>query len=300
MILFGSDNSSLRAIAQAKEEKDKKDREELGLPPLPPKWKPITYTAEERDLTFYGYFLLRMGITGIVYIFCRSYLEKYGFEHRFGFVAPWDFKAFFDHMCYSMLVYSVLEFGWFGTMFLVATMLGTPLVYMFHYPHLSTSPRDYWSYRWNFAVKELLHRLSFLQTLSVLDYFSGPPKKDPSKRAPASHFAIASLNAFLLSALIHEYLVFLFLEHRYGENTLFFVLQAVFCFTQVQLQQMTGFGKTWGKDVPGMLFGWTTTMFLLFCTSPLFLGPYARAGFLLWEMQIPVPNALMEFAKSLI
>ncbi|KAI8612560.1 hypothetical protein BC830DRAFT_1136118 [Chytriomyces sp. MP71] len=294
--MLTSDNETLRVISKARDDKERKIRQEKNLPLKPPKWKPFTYTAQERGLAFYVQFLVRMMVTILIYIYCRTALEKYGFEHRVGFVAPWDVKSFHDHICYALLVYAGLEFGYFGTMFIVATILRTPLVYIFHYPHLSTSPRDFWSYRWNYAVKEILHRLSFLQTLSLLALFiSGK-----GTRPPASHCAIASLAAFLLSAIIHEYLVFLFLEHRFGENTCFFLLQAVFCFAQVELQRATGFGRTWGRGFFGSLFGWTCTMLLLLCTSPLFIGPYARAGFLLHEMQIPVPTSIMDFAKTVI
>ncbi|KAI9345233.1 hypothetical protein BDR26DRAFT_154989 [Obelidium mucronatum] len=104
-----------------------------------------------------------------------------------------------------------------------------------------------------------------------------------------------------MSAALHELLIFMFLPGQgFGENTAFFLLQGIFCFGQIYLQRVTGFGKTWGKGVFGTLVGWSTTIGILVWMSPLFVGPYARSGVFVDDFAIPLPPALLQFIRTII
>ncbi|KAJ3238352.1 hypothetical protein HDU81_007991 [Chytriomyces hyalinus] len=303
--LATSDNQPLRTIQKQKLEKERKEREEKKLPPLPEKFKPCIAKPEDRTPWFYVQLLTRLALTSVVYLFSRAYIEKYGFVHRFGFISPFEGKVAWDHVVFSAFIYCNLELGYMTSSLIGAIIMQTPLVFMFHHPYLATSLRDFWSNRWNYAIKETLHRLSFLPTLQILARINPSVSRNDStidkKQAPAAHFAIASMASFFMSAMMHEYMVLLLMPSQsIGENTCFFMLQGMLCFIQIHLQRMTGFGKTWGTGVVGTLIGWSTTMILLFIMNPLFIGPYARSGLLSTDLKVPVPEAIMDTIKTLI
>ncbi|KAJ3091640.1 hypothetical protein HK100_007131, partial [Physocladia obscura] len=85
-----------------------------------------------------------------------------------------------------------------------------------------------------------------------------------------------------------------------GENAAFFVLQGLLCYMQIQLQRASGFGKTWGTGVGGVIVGWLWTMFFMAATGPLFVGPYARSGLFFDTFVLPVPRVLVDFFKSIL
>ncbi|KAJ3014320.1 UNVERIFIED_CONTAM: hypothetical protein HDU68_000340, partial [Siphonaria sp. JEL0065] len=119
------------------------------------------------------------------------------------------------------------------------------------------------------------------------------------KVIPTTHALIASMSAFFMSALLHEFLIFMYLPGQgFGENTAFFLLQGLFCFMQIYLQRLTGFGKTWGTGVAGNVVGWTWTIGLLVWMSPLFVGPYARSGVFVDDFVLPIPPVVMELMPT--
>ena len=82
-------------------------------------------------------------------------------------------------------------------------------------PFLSPSIRDFWSNRWNQVIKEMLHRLAFKPTLSLIDQLS--PKQKKNVKRPEWHYMLAVMSSFILSAAIHEWMVFIYMD---GPSTL--------------------------------------------------------------------------------
>lgn len=67
------------------------------------------------------------------------------------------------------------------------------------YPFLSTSIKEFWSYRWNSMIQRCLKRVAFQP---VIRYFSFREKKPT-----AFILMLATLNTFFLSALMHEWFI---------------------------------------------------------------------------------------------
>lgn len=76
-------------------------------------------------------------------------------------------------------------------------------------PPLATSPRDFWSRRWNAMFRNSAHRLVF------------------TPLGGAAHPVRAVLGVFLASALVHEYLVLASLGHTRGHMFTFFMLHGI-------------------------------------------------------------------------
>jgi len=84
-------------------------------------------------------------------------------------------------------------------------LLGVPVDEVFNAPPLASSPRDFWSRRWNLLFKTLCHRHFFV----------------PLKGTQRPVLAVSVV--FLFSALVHEYLVLVALGYTHGHMTVFFV-----------------------------------------------------------------------------
>ncbi|KAI9342256.1 hypothetical protein BDR26DRAFT_859428 [Obelidium mucronatum] len=179
----------------------------------------------------------------------------------------------------------------------VVILLDAPFIHMFKEPYFSTSLSDFWSHRWNYPIKETMHRLGFLPTLQALSAFDSR-KNGITQKPPMYHLAIASFAAFVASAIFHEYVVFMFMTNEpFGQNGAFFLLNGVLCVIQHLFQHVTGLGHTWGKGPLWNLLGWGVTLTILLKTSPLFVGTYARSGvMMLW----PVPKILFDYFQSVI
>ncbi|KAI9342263.1 hypothetical protein BDR26DRAFT_859454 [Obelidium mucronatum] len=315
--LASSDNTPLRSLRDVHSLKLELLRKELNLAPeTKPKWKPHIAMPKDRGLLFYLQFWTRLGVTFLCYAFALAYFEKYEYEPRYGFLSPFDVKGVKDHLMVAVLVYGVLELSNSCTTIVVSILLQTPYVTIFNHPYLATSLREFWSHRWNYMIKETLHHLSFKPTLTLL-YKLNPPRKSSAsssntssssasvfmRKSPSHHLAIASMAAFLMSALLHEYLIFFFIPQQpLGENTIYFLIQGILCFLQFRLQQNHGgaFSGWWLKGrVPGIV-NWAFTLLLLCITCPLFIGPYARSGLLMDKFVLPVPRVLVEVIKEWI
>ncbi|KAI9342262.1 hypothetical protein BDR26DRAFT_859453 [Obelidium mucronatum] len=271
-------------------------RKELKIPEPQPKWKPHTTAAKDRGLIFYGQLGVRVAVTVVCYSFALAYFKKHDYEPiKFGLLSLLNGKGLMDHAMAAVLLYGVLDLGHTVATLLVAILLQTPYVTIFNHPYLATSLRDFWSHRWNYEIKETLHHLAFIPTLKLF----APIEKEGVRAAvlwkpTPTQMGIASMAAFLMSALLHEYLIYLLIPQPLGENTLFFIIQGILCHAQVRAQKATGFGTRWGTGWMGTLFSWVSTVGIMAVTCPLFLGPYARSGLLL-KYVLPVPQALVEF-----
>jgi hypothetical protein len=106
--------------------------------------------------------------------------------------------------------------GYFGAtgLFDLATganmvLMGVELDEMFHLPPLASSPRDFWSRRWNMAFRDMCHRLIF------------------EPLGGRRHLVRSVLVVFAFSALVHEYLVVAALGTTAGFMTVFFMSHGV-------------------------------------------------------------------------
>lgn len=80
---------------------------------------------------------------------------------------------------------------------------------IFDCPHLASSPRDFWSRRWNRMFRNAAHRLVFT----------------PLGGAKRPLLAVGGV--FLVSALVHEYIVLAALGYSRGHMSAFFALHGV-------------------------------------------------------------------------
>ncbi|KAJ1994049.1 hypothetical protein H4R33_000451 [Dimargaris cristalligena] len=172
-----------------------------------------------------------------------------------------------------------------------AWLLQFPTPVIFDQPFLATSPRDFWSRRWNLLFKDTFHIVVFKPVQRRV----GGTRGIAGPQAPVVQFS-AALAVFLFSGLLHEYILIAVCGRSAGEEMLFFVLHGLLTCGQVGLQQV----------IPPLLAGvlpapayrrlayWTHTLgqtavarlmlilvnnALLLWTAPLFLYPYLRDGF---------------------
>jgi len=138
----------------------------------------------------------------------------------------------------------------------------------------SLSPIDFWSRRWNLVIKGLFHRTIFR------------PLRERGLPTP-----IASLSAFAVSGLIHEYIAAPASGGRHlGSNMLFFMCQAAACSVEALLARR-GVRVLPARTLGGLRAALTTA--LLLPTAFLFMAPL-QAGNLLEEMLMLVPRLVVE------
>ena len=164
-------------------------------------------------------------------------------------------------------------------------------------PFFARSFRDFWSNRWNITVKESLHRLGFQPALRLLKSFSSSSRKKDWK-IPAWHYLVGGLAAFIVSGLVHEWLIHVLQATPVtGENMLFFVIHGAITTTEVLLAKI---GKRWlGFDPIKSIPHWVATpitLLLFLITSPLFLNPWVRHN-LLHAFRVPLVG---EFKDTII
>lgn len=104
------------------------------------------------------------------------------------------------------------------------------------------------------------------------------PFESKSKKIPNSQISIAAFATFVYSALMHEWLIYAFIDvPSCGEQMLFFTLQGVMTILEVLVHKavLSTTGIDLSKSVPWILqVCYTISWFLL--TGPLFLNPYIR------------------------
>ncbi len=133
-----------------------------------------------------------------------------------------------------------------GCAALVMCLSGHGAHEMFRAPAAASSPRDFWSRRWNLVFKNAAQRLIF-QPLG-------------GARRPARAVAVV----FLWSALVHEYLVIAALGATRGHMSLFFALHGAATLAEFFWR------RRWPLPRPiavGLHLGW------LVLTAPLFFEP---------------------------
>ena len=88
---------------------------------------------------------------------------------------------------------------------------------LFNEPWLSSSPRDFWSVRWQLMLNECFKELGYLPARNLFASFV--PKKVGK--------IMGVLGAFGVSALIHEYLIIGDFDVWTGEHFFFFMIHGV-------------------------------------------------------------------------
>lgn len=148
-------------------------------------------------------------------------------------------------------------------------VLQTPYVPMMNQPYLATSIRDFWANRWNLIVQRGLRKLAFQPVLYLLGH------RFPLGRVPKLHLAIASLATFLLSAIIHEWIILVLLDNpTTWEQFAFFMLHGIITIFEVTFQSFLK-GIIDFNHIPRpikVLY----TQFVLLLTGALFMNPFIR------------------------
>ncbi|CAG8585389.1 2740_t:CDS:2 [Ambispora gerdemannii] len=151
----------------------------------------------------------------------------------------------------------------------------------FSNPEFSHSPRDLWTNRWHQCFKEQFKQLAFHPTRKLTIRFGGGKKLS---------WAIGVISSFLLSGLMHEYVLYAFKgneDKAAGHQFLFFVVQAVLFVTweMVERAAMIRGGKSENDqkeeashdDSREKKPSWIKIIIwnmILICTVPLFIEPY--------------------------
>ncbi|KAI9276351.1 hypothetical protein BY458DRAFT_505580 [Sporodiniella umbellata] len=137
----------------------------------------------------------------------------------------------------------------------IQAITGQTVADMFDNPYLATSPRDFWSRRWNRYVRNELHNQVF----------------SPSNRAGKGAQAFM---AFLISASFHELIVWCVCRRVTMENFCFFVLHGFVCALEVKY-----FKLKQPKSKLGIGAARVCQLGFMVLTGRLFLAPYLRHPF---------------------
>nr|KAJ3408908.1 hypothetical protein HK105_003149 [Polyrhizophydium stewartii] len=260
-----------------------------------------------------------------------------------------DAKRAVDLIVIGGMLYSVMQAAYITLFHLSSVLFDIPFLPLMDNPFISTSPRDFWSNRWNTQIKESLYRLSFAPVMSFLDGSSGgkrrgtasrgrtkasdswwpwassPRSKSASKthaggsksgssgaRAAARrnrelwHTVVASMSAFALSALVHEYTVFVMLDRPTTlEQTAFFLLHGAITVAQVVVGRACRTALRFDPfaRVPAWAFIVLNAAVFL-ATSPLFFNPWFRENLLMKVSGMLMPpvlvNPLVRMFKSVM
>ncbi|KAI8839373.1 hypothetical protein BJ741DRAFT_706826 [Chytriomyces cf. hyalinus JEL632] len=258
-------------------------------------WKPRTVQPSERTFNYFLRVFIRLMITTMAYAVGKAYCLKHAYVSLDGFLNPFHAARLMDHAMFAVTFFCDIELAYtLGTLPMVM-LFKAPYTPIFDQPYFATSLRDFWSRRWNYPIKLTIHRLAFIPTQQLLSY-SGDTKKKVGAAPPLWHSMIATLSAFALSALFHEYIVFILIRgETHGTSSIFFMIHGMLCIAHVWFQKASGFGKTWGTGVFWNGVSWLLTMSVLFVTCPLFVGPYARSGVML---QFPIPGSVLKFLQA--
>lgn len=128
------------------------------------------------------------------------------------------------------------------------------------YPFLATSLHDFWSHRWNFYVKTILHRLTFIALPKLIRF---------SVKSPI-HLAVSGWIAFFISGLLHEFMFFIAMDdyQSTGKSFLFFMIHGTLVAAELTIKKLAH-----RKRLVHPFVGWLWTVCALYVTSSLFFDP---------------------------
>ncbi|ORY45526.1 hypothetical protein BCR33DRAFT_849794, partial [Rhizoclosmatium globosum] len=272
-----SDNDSLRLLA-VKAEKTNPQRTSS--------YQARTFKYKDRNILFYIWQSSRLIGSLLILTWSQAYLETYPYnrDKRFWtFLMPWDREGVLEVFAFAIQLFTVIDLLYTPGTLIMVHFLQAPFTPVCDSPYFSTSLRDFWSNRWNRYIKTTIHRISFAPTVQYLRLV------DPRPEAQETHYAIATLVAFAMSALVHEYAVVMLIPYEWvpGESAIFFMIHGVFCVATERWKKYGLFGLA--DDVASRWIGWIATALFFLVTSPFFVGPFMRSGVFL---QMPVPLLL--------
>lgn len=124
----------------------------------------------------------------------------------------------------SLLMYCTLSAVSVATTTAFSVLCAAPLPPLFHTPYLASSPRSFWSLRWNTMFTRLYTSLLFRPLAGRLT---------PSSNKTAIAPLLSALAVFLLSGLLHCHQSTAAFHVLYPSTFVFFLLQFVLCTVQV-------------------------------------------------------------------
>lgn len=149
------------------------------------------------------------------------------------------------------------------------------------HPYLSRSLREFWSIRWNAVIQQCLKRVAFEPVLSIFKTHG------KSKKHKKSVLAIAAFTTFVVSALLHEWIIYMLIrEPTTLEQFTFFTLHGVMSIIETVVVDYVDlkFGVNLLNDLPyPILFLYCN--FLNILVAPLFFNPFIRGG-MYYRLQI--------------
>jgi hypothetical protein len=140
--------------------------------------------------------------------------------------------------------------------------------HIFRYPYLSTSPRDLWSFRWQLFLNESFKELAYLPVRNIF-----------INRSKNFRETIGVLAAFTMSAILHEYIIFIFFNNYLGNNFFFFISHGIIF---VIWEGIVGSTKeteerfSEEKITLKKFLGWSIMMMIILFTLPGFVEPFVR------------------------
>ncbi|KAI7851987.1 hypothetical protein BDC45DRAFT_571572 [Circinella umbellata] len=196
---------------------------------------------------------------------------------------PWfHWKSMILTMLYGIKGYCFLGIIDIG-MGIEEFVLGIPLIDLFNSPILASSPRDFWSRRWNRAVRNLLHHIIFVRSIKE-DITNKDTKltkkKAEDKKERRTSFFFSTKNvmgflAFFVSGVFHELIITSMLRKMTLENLAFFTLHGIAVWIQLSIRDWATWSKQYPHGLTRVLCVLCHLMFLS-VTGRLFLAPYLR------------------------
>ncbi|KAI9483833.1 MAG: hypothetical protein EXX96DRAFT_520448 [Benjaminiella poitrasii] len=164
-------------------------------------------------------------------------------------------------------------------------VFGWNMVTLFNSPIISSSPRDFWSRRWNSVVHHLLHELVFMRNANTFQIPDSPIAKKISGHGmnvmdTISYFFTRTrqgrgLMAFIVSGVFHELIIMSTCRRMTLENLAFFTLQGLFVLLEVEfVSHVKGEGRK--RQIACIAL----QLLQMSITGRLFLGPFLRYDFL--------------------
>lgn len=188
-----------------------------------------------------------------------------------------DYKCILDQVMAALCVYSAYSIAYSIFFHSCAEAFQIPYKPCMDNPFIALGLQEFWSSRWNHPVKESLKNAAFIPIMLLLKKQT-PGGDSPKFRPPSWHMAIASLSAFLLSALMHEWLVIALCDSptRF-EQFSFFMLHGFLSMTEVLFRKYIkrSFGMDPFKAVPSLLINIMTWAIMVY-TANLFTAPFLR------------------------
>ncbi|KAI8927539.1 hypothetical protein BC831DRAFT_452267 [Entophlyctis helioformis] len=256
-------------------------------------------TADKRDTTYYMWFAVSLFLQYAAYSACIYYIEHTTIEHNLPLRQPLIFfvtplKTIMDTYVMSIVICLLLNMGYTVVYHIFAEIFQTPFDPMMDNPFVSNSFRDFWSVRWNMMIKETLHRITFKPTmiaLHILTVASGSKAvRKPDYKAPDWHMSLAAFNAFLFSALFHEWLILALMKNpTTWEQFMFFTIHGLFSVGEVNFLKFIRFYPAIESMVLAIpnWFSIFLTSTLFMALSPFFLNPYVREDFFIKDGRLP-------------